>query len=128
MKLWRYGYPIERLGKRYRLEGSLGSGGMADVCLAWDEREEREVAIKVVKADDLDQNILNRFQKEASQVVGWNYPHILHIYDNVQWELLDVAYGSIVPYIVIEYARGGDLKRLKPNQPYPLGETLRIFR
>jgi hypothetical protein len=34
MKLWRYGRPIEELGQRYRLDGMLGSGGMADVCLA----------------------------------------------------------------------------------------------
>jgi len=33
MKLLRYGSAIERLGDRYRLDGMLGSGGMADVCL-----------------------------------------------------------------------------------------------
>ncbi len=38
MKLWRYGQEIENLGKRYQLIGSLGSGGMADVCLAMDEQ------------------------------------------------------------------------------------------
>src|SRR5437899_2966 len=51
MKLWRYGQPIEILGNRYRLEGMLGSGGMADVCLGYDEYEKRQVAIKVVKAE-----------------------------------------------------------------------------
>ena len=49
MKLMRYGSAIERLGNRYRLDGMLGSGGMADVCLAWDEQEQREVAIKVIR-------------------------------------------------------------------------------
>lgn len=52
MKLWRYGMPLERLGGRYRLEGVLGSGGMADVCLAWDERDSCEVAAKVIKDYD----------------------------------------------------------------------------
>ncbi|HEX4716329.1 MAG TPA: hypothetical protein VH164_15515 [Ktedonobacteraceae bacterium] len=63
MKLWRYGRPIEELGQRYRLDGMLGSGGMADVCLAWDEREGRETAVKILKSDDLDQETLNRFMK-----------------------------------------------------------------
>jgi serine/threonine protein kinase len=128
MKLLRYGCAIERLGQRYRLEGALGSGGMADVCLAWDEREEREVAIKIVKTDELDQETLNRFLKEASQVVRWDHLHILRIYDDVKWELLNTVHGSMVPYIVMEYAKGGDLQeRLTSGQPYPFAETLSIF-
>src|SRR5437588_6679378 len=128
MRLWRYGRAIERLGQRYRLEGSLGSGGMADVCLAWDEHDEREVAIKVIKPDELDQKALDRFVKEAAQIEQWNHPHILRIYSDLELELLDPAQGSIIPYIVMEYAQGGDLhKRLNPGQPYPLSATLSLF-
>ena len=128
MKLWRYGHVIERLSQHYRLEGVLGSGGMADVCLAYDEREEREVAIKIIKPDQLDQRTLDRFLKEAAQVTRWQHPNILHIYSDLRLELLDAAQGSIVPYIVMEYARGGDLhRRLSRRVPYPLGATLHIF-
>jgi len=128
MRLWRYGRSIEQLGQRYRLEGVLGSGGMADVCLAWDERDEREVAIKVIKPDVLDQRTLDRFLKEAAQVANWNHPNILHIYSDLKLELLDASQGAIVPYIVMEYAQGGDLqKRLTNGQPYPLAATLDIF-
>jgi serine/threonine protein kinase len=128
MQLWRYGYALDRLGQRYRLKGLLGSGAMADVCLAWDEREGSEVAVKVIKSDVLDQKTLNSFLKEASQVVGWNHPNILPVYEDMKLQLLDAKLGSIVPYIVMEYARGGDLqRRLALARPYPLGETLRIF-
>ena len=128
MKLWRYGQALERLGDRYRLDGVLGSGGMADVCLAWDEREQREVAIKVIKANELDQRSLDRFIKEAAQVARWRHPHILRIYGNARLELLDAAQGSVVPYIVMEYARNGDLQhRLRVGAPYPFAETLAIF-
>ncbi|MFL5624779.1 MAG: serine/threonine-protein kinase [Ktedonobacteraceae bacterium] len=128
MQLWRYGHAIEKLGQRYRLIGLLGSGAMADVCLAWDERERREVAIKVIKSDVLDQKTLNCFLNEATQVVRWNHPHILSVYDDMKLQLLDANYGSIVPYIVMEYAKGGDLqRRLIPDQPYPLRETLLIL-
>ena len=111
MQLWRYGNAIDRLGHRYRLKGLLGSGAMADVCLAWDELEGREVAIKVIKSDVLDQKTLNSFLKEASQVVGWKHPNILPVYEDMKLQLLDAKNGSIVPYIVMEYARGGDLQR-----------------
>src|SRR5450755_2599094 len=128
MRLWRYGSEIEQLGQRYRLDGALGSGGMADVCLAWDERDEREVAIKVIKPDVLDQRSLDRFLKEAGQVANWQHPNILRIYSDLKLELLDAAQGAIVPYIVMEYAQGGDLqKRMTSGQPYPLAETLEIF-
>ena len=128
MQLWRYGNAIDRLGHRYCLKGLLGSGAMADVCLAWDELEGREVAIKVIKSDVLDQKTLNSFLKEASQVVGWKHPNILPVYEDMKLQLLDAKNGSIVPYIVMEYARGGDLqRRLTIAHPYPLGESLRVF-
>lgn len=128
MKLWRYGRAIERLGQRYRLDGMLGSGGMADVCLAWDEHDEREVAIKVMKHEELDQRALDRFLKEGAKVAEWQHPNILRIYSDLKLELLDSAQGSIIPYIVMEYAAGGDLhKRLNPGQPYPLSATLSVF-
>ena len=129
MKLWRYGRSIESLGQRYRLEGMLGSGGMADVCLAWDEREEREVAVKLLKADDLDQETLNRFMKEAARIAGWRHPNILRVYESLQVELVDAARGSALFYMVVEYARGGDLhKRLTPGRPFPLAATFALFR
>ncbi len=128
MRLWRYGRAIDRLGQRYRLESSLGSGGIADVCLAWDEQDEREVAIKVIKPDEFDQKALDRFVKEAEQVARWNHPHVLRIYNELALEALDAAQGFVVPYIVMEYAQGGDLhKRLNPGQPYPLGAILALF-
>lgn len=129
MKLWRYGQSVEYLGRRYRLDGMLGSGGMADVCLAWDEREKREVAVKILKSDDLDQETLNRFMKEAAQIVRWQHPHILRVFESLQVELIDAASGAVLFYMVSEYARGGDLhKRLTQGQPFPLSATFALFR
>ncbi len=128
MKLWRYGRTIEYIGQRYRLDGILGSGGMAEVCLAWDERTQREVAVKILKADDLDQDTLNRFMKEAAQIANWEHPHILKIYENMQIELIDASQGSVLFYIIMEYASGGDLqKRLSPGKPFPLSTTFALF-
>lgn len=129
MQFWYNGHAIERLGQRYRLEGHLGSGGMAQVCLAWDERELRRVAVKILQANDLDQETLNRFMKEAGQIVHWRHPHILRVYDTMQIELLDPPRGSPLFYFVMEYASGGDLhKRLAPGNPFPLSATFTLFR
>lgn len=130
MKLWRYGIAFERLGQRYRLERPLGSGGMADVCLAVDEQDDalREVAIKVIKSDNLDQRALDRFLKETSQIVRLDHPHILRVYSHLNLELVDSAHGSIVPYIVMECAQGGDLQRRLPTgEPYHFEAALAIF-
>ncbi|HEY0754396.1 MAG TPA: protein kinase, partial [Ktedonobacteraceae bacterium] len=129
MKLWRYGQSVEYLGRRYRLDGMLGSGGMADVCLAWDEREQREVALKILKSDDLDQETLNRFMKEAAQIAHWQHPHILRVYETLQVELIEAVSGSVLFYMVSEYARGGDLqKRLLTGRPFPLSASFALFR
>ncbi len=129
MQFWYNGHAIERLGRRYRLDGHLGSGGMAEVCLAWDERVMRRVAVKILKADDLDQESLNRFMKEAGQIVHWRHPHILRVYDTMQIELLDPARGSLLFYFIMEYAAGGDLhKRLTPGSPFPLSASFALFR
>jgi serine/threonine protein kinase len=128
MQLWRYGKPIESLnGGRYVLEGVLGSGGMAEVWKAYDEHEMRDVAIKILNPDLVDQETMNRFVKEAGQVVGWQNPHILKIYDHMQIERLDA--NHLIFYIVMEYAKGGDLqKRLTPGKPYSLRATFTIVR
>lgn len=128
MQLWRYGKPIESLNEgRYVLEGVLGSGGMAEVWKAYDEHEMRDVAIKVLNPDLVDQETMNRFVKEAGQIVGWQNPHILKIYDHMQIERLDA--NHLIFYIVMEYAKGGDLqKRLTPGKPYSLRATFTIVR
>ncbi len=62
MQFWRYGQPIESLGgKRYTLEGLLGSGSMAEVWKAYDEEKMRDVAIKILKPEFSDQETMNRF-------------------------------------------------------------------
>lgn len=129
IQVWRYGREIEYLSdQRYHLIKYLGHGGMADVCLAWDKQRTCEVAIKIIKQDQLDQQILNRFLKEAMHAARLQHPHILYLYGDTQFELLDAEQGSIVPYLVMEYAQGGDLHgRLIPGVPYPLEKTLALF-
>jgi serine/threonine-protein kinase len=70
-----------RLGP-YQITAFIGAGGMGEVYRAWDNRLERDVAIKVL-ADHLtsEPRSLARFQTEARAIAALSHPNILSIYD-----------------------------------------------
>ena len=90
---------IERLGA-YRLESSLGRGGMGEVFLAWDERLERHVAIKRILAEPAP-GARARFRREAKAAAGLNHPAIVQVFD-----LLETEAGDC---LVMEYVEGRSL-------------------
>jgi serine/threonine protein kinase len=77
---------------RYRIERELGAGGMATVWLARDLRHDREVALKVVRADRFDPDVLTRFRAEIRTTAQLNHPNILPLFDSgeVDWSLFYV--------------------------------------
>src|SRR2546423_3137012 len=73
---------------RYRLLRILGSGGMGEVYLATDTLINRQVAIKVIKAEGLSfsnthvTKEANRlFQPEMKAITTLDHPHILPVFD-----------------------------------------------
>jgi serine/threonine protein kinase len=84
---------------RYRIERTLGHGGMAVVYLARDEELHRRVAVKVL-AEHLagDDNFRARFLQESKLAGRLSHPNVVHVYDAGETE------GS--PYIVMEYVPG----------------------
>ena len=90
------------LADRYRVERSLGRGGMAEVYLAQDLRLERPVALKVLApALSSDPSFVARFRREAQAAAGLSHPNIVAVYD---W---GEALGSY--FIAMEYAPGRTL-------------------
>ena len=110
--------PGALLGERYRLESRLGSGGMAAVWLAVDERLDREVAVKVL-SDIIagDPQYLARFQREAHTAASLKHPNLVGIWD----------YGAGArPYLVMEYVEGGDLaERIESGEVPPIEDLAR---
>jgi len=103
---------------RYRIERRIGSGGMADVYLAWDETLGREVALKIL-ADRYarDPGFVERFRREASAAAGLNHPNIVAVYDRGQAE------GTY--YIAMEYLEGPTLKQeIGRRAPMPQAEAV----
>jgi serine/threonine protein kinase len=67
---------------RYRIEGRLGVGGMSTVQLAFDQRLERYVAIKLL-AEHLadDPTFVSRFRREALAAARLVHPNIVQVFD-----------------------------------------------
>lgn len=90
------------LGDRYLLGEMIGTGGMADVYIAQDQRLSREVAVKILRSDlAKDPAFVTRFRKEAKAAAGLNHPGIVAVYDSGE----DPA-----PYIVMELVTGQTLR------------------
>ena len=64
-----------RLGP-YEILASIGAGGMGEVYRAHDSRLDRDVAIKVSKAQ-----FTERFTREARAIAALNHTNICHLYD-----------------------------------------------
>jgi eukaryotic-like serine/threonine-protein kinase len=97
--------PGSMIGDRYELGRVLGSGGMAQVFLAYDRTLDREVAVKVLSERYAsDPAFVERFRREASAAAGLNHPNIVSVFDRGETD------GSY--YIVMELLRGPDLKQI----------------
>jgi eukaryotic-like serine/threonine-protein kinase len=97
------------LGDRYELEGVVGRGGMAEVYRARDLRLDRIVAIKTLRPDlARDATFQARFRREAQSAASLNQPSIVAVYDTGE----DMATGTPIPYIVMEYVDGRTVRDL----------------
>ena len=107
------------LGARYQRGEMIGTGGMADVYIAQDQRLSREVAVKILRSDlAKDPTFVSRFRKEAKAAAGLNHPGIVAVYDSGE----DPA-----PYIVMELVSGHTLRELiHGGERLPLDRALEI--
>ena len=62
---------------RYRVTGLLGKGGMGVVYAAHDDRLDRAVAIKTLRAEATDASSRERLQREARAAARVNHPSIM---------------------------------------------------
>ena len=111
----------KRIG-RYRIERTLGSGGMGTVYLAEDSKLERTVALKVlVKTDSTPANLIHRFLAEATTAAKLRHPNIVTVYDSGE------ADGFL--YLALEYIDGPDIERvLRKQGAIPPQRSLEIIQ
>ncbi|GCE22645.1 serine/threonine protein kinase [Dictyobacter kobayashii] len=101
----------------YYIERSLAKGGMSEVYLARDQRNQQIVALKMVRRSAGE--YYERFRREARAMVQLHHPHILPALDYGEYD--QWAY-MVTPYI--EY---GTLTRRVAEGPMPLEEAGHIL-
>ena len=123
------------IADRYKIRGKISSGSYAEVFVARDlENEGHEVVVKVLNPYlqgmpdyDLEQMLLDNFNKETAILNTISHPNILAILDS--GEDLEVNERE-VNFIILEYMQGGDLLRFTRSQAnycLDLGQTLDYF-
>jgi len=109
-----------KLQAHYRVVRLLGRGGMGAVYLARDLALDREVAIKVVKADSSAREVHDRLRREARTAARLSHPNIVPLH----------AFGEVegMPYFVMGFVRGESLAaRLRRDGHLPEEEARRIL-
>ena len=96
--------------QRYRLDKSLGGGGMGEVFLATDTRVGKEVALKLLKDKWLASGEMRkRFEREIAICAALQSDHII--------EISDCGVSSEgFPFYVMEYLRGQTLRYLMARE------------
>jgi serine/threonine-protein kinase len=99
--------PARPIAGRYRVESRLGVGGMSTVMLAFDERLERYVAIKLL-AEHLadDPAFVSRFRREALAAARLVHPNIVQVFD------FGLDRESHQHFIVMEHVSGRSCAQL----------------
>jgi len=98
---------------RYQIIGTLGQGAMATVYKAHDPKINRDLAIKVLRAEHcVDAEYRTRFVREAHAVGTLSHPNIVTIYD--------IGEIDNTPYIAMELLNGTPLDEIMKSENKPV--------
>lgn len=106
------------LAGRYRIESVIGSGGMGTVYLGLDKRSGSTVAIKHLKPEMVQDDMLERFRREGEALRELDHPNIV--------KMLDAIEDANNHYLIMEYISGNDLSVLLKTQQLSLDTVLRL--
>lgn len=110
------------LGGRYEILEKVGGGGMAIVYKAKCNLLNRNVAVKVLRDEFIeDEEFIKKFRRESQAAASLSHPNIVNVYD-VGEEEID---GKKIYYIVMEFISGKTLKELiREKKRLGIEETL----
>lgn len=109
------------LGRRYRIDGLIGVGGMGAVFRGYDASASRDVAIKLLRPELVDSvEAVSRFSREARAISRLQHPNCVRVTDVGQTQ-------SGLRYMVMELIVGQSLTA-SLGRPMPLLRSLDIGR
>ncbi len=108
----------EKIG-HYKVQSSIGAGGMGEIYRASDTRLMRDVAIKILPEGLMkDASAIERFRREAHAASALNHPNILTIFD--------IGEHDGTHFIATEFVEGQTLRQKMQAASLKLAETLEI--
>ncbi|MBL8979143.1 MAG: serine/threonine protein kinase, partial [Gemmatimonadetes bacterium] len=119
------------LADRYRIERELGQGGMATVYLAHDLKHDRQVAIKVLRAELGAVLGAERFLAEIKVTANLQHPNLLPLFDSGTTGRRTDGPTDLLPesffYYVMPYVEGETLRaRLERERQLPVDDVVRL--
>jgi len=117
--------PDALLGRRvgsYQIMGQIGVGGMGEVYRAFraDDEYKKQVAIKLVRAGQNSDFVINRFKNERQILASLDHPNIARLLDGGTTE-------KGVPYFVMELIEGLPIDEYCDTHKLPATERLKLF-
>ncbi|MCO5187105.1 MAG: protein kinase [Anaerolineae bacterium] len=116
----------QRIGD-YTIEQRIPGGGIGDVYLAWDNRNQWRVALKVLKPEAThDAKAVKRFRREIETARQLRHPNLVSVYAT------GIAANS-QDYMAMEYLAGGNLhdelqRYAKQGRAMPVERALYVVR
>jgi TolB-like protein/tetratricopeptide (TPR) repeat protein len=104
--------------RRYRIDRRIGEGGMGVVYAARDLELDRDVALKMIRAELTDPSLRERFLREARAAARINHPNIGHLYE--------VGEEAGHTFLAMELLEGETLADRIARKPLTPSETVRV--
>lgn len=103
--------PGEALAGRFRIERSLGRGGMGQVWEAYDQQLRQAVALKTIRSEiAADPKAIERFKQEVLNARKVSHPNVCRVYDF----FVHAGPAGQMPFLTMQLLRGETLSaRLK---------------